>query len=100
MRVNHLYQVIIVVSLLFIVESLDNNTLSNYKNIPITNLTGIFKPNFENETVEGNLTFYFQSREKGSQIILDTKNLEIKSINDLNGKSLIYKFGNENKNLG
>ena len=100
MRANHLYQLLILISLLFNVESLDNNTLSNYKDIPITNLTGIFKPNFENEIVEGNLTFYFKPHIKGSQIILDTKNLEIKSINDSNGTPINYRFGNENKNLG
>ena len=100
MRVNHLYQVIILISLLFISKSLDNNTLSNYKDISITNLTGLFKPNFENEIVEGNLTFYFKSHVKGSQIILDTKNLKINSINDLNGAPIKYRFGNEDKNLG
>ena len=42
-----------------IIFSLDNSTLSNYLNISLKNLSGIFEPDFINKIVKGNLTYTF-----------------------------------------
>lgn len=33
----------------------DTSTLSNYEDIELTSLTGIFTPDFENQIIKGNL---------------------------------------------
>ena len=86
-------------------NSLDNSTLSNYKDIIITNLTGVLEPDFQGKIVNGNLNFEFLSQKNGSEIILDTKYLNIISISKLNSSldienKLEFKYGNEDKNLG
>ena len=41
-------------------NSIDNSTLSNYKDIIITNLTGVLEPDFHGKIVNGNLNFYLK----------------------------------------
>ena len=81
------------------IKSLDNSTLSNYIQVPLQNLSGIFEPDFATKTVNGNLTYTFLPNTDGSTIILDTKNLQILSIKT-ESKSLEFSFGKTDKNLG
>ncbi len=82
-----------------IIFSLDNSTLSNYLNITLKNLSGIFEPDFINKIVKGNLTYTFNPNFDGSEIILDTKNLLINSIK-IASKEIEFFFGKTDKNLG
>ena len=67
--------------LLFYCQCLDNSTLSNYKDIVLTQLTGVFTPDFENEIIKGTLNYTFKALQKGSEINLDARYLNIISIN-------------------
>ena len=93
---------IFIFDILFLVNSLDNHTLSNYKDITITNLTGIFDLDFDLKIVKCDLNFTFHSNIKGSNIILDSRHLNILSIKELGEetKNLTYKFGETDINLG
>ena len=96
---NHI--LIFFLLLLALSQSLDNSTLSNYQNIRITNLTGIFEPDFNQKIVKGILTYYFTTLVKGDLIILDTKNLAISSIkNEDTNESVPFEYGNEDEYLG
>ena len=98
---NKYFTQIILLSLLLVVQSLDNTTLSNYKNISITKLEGLFFPDFEEKIVKGNLTYTFQANVDDSNIILDTKNLLIESIKDAdNGQNLTYTVDKKDEILG
>ena len=100
MKSNYIAQSIYIVILFFFVNALDNHTLSNYKEVILINLTGIFVPNFDKNIVDGDLNYTFYSKVNGSKIILDSLNLNIKSITNKTGNSLEYKFGNKDESLG
>ena len=80
MKSNYFIYIIVFFLLLDLSQSLDNSTLSNYQNIKITKLEGIFEPDFNLKIVKGILTYHFTSVVKDDKIILDTKNLFISSI--------------------
>ena len=73
-------------------KTIDTTTLSNYEDIVLTNLTGIFTPDFENKIIKGDLTYKFKALKNGSEIILDVKALNIKSINK-NEESIQFHYG-------
>ena len=102
MRKTNLIQLIFIFEILFFVNSLDNHTLSNYKDITITNLTGIFELDFNLKIVKSDLNFTFHSNTKGTNIILDSRYLNIISIKELGEetKDLKHSFGQTDKNLG
>ena len=102
MKQNLFIQILVIFSLLFIAKSLDNTTLSNYKDITLINLEGIFEPNFTESIVYGDLNYTFTSNENGTQIILDTKNLVILNVTNENGTQLEYTCNEEpeDENLG
>ena len=82
-------------------EREDICTLSNYENITLVELSGLFEPDFENKIVKGDLIYNFTSNVNGNQIILDSKNLNIISISNIdNTKNFNFKFGEEDKNYG
>ena len=98
---NNFIRAIILFLFITLVKSLDNSTLSNYEEITLTNLTGVFEPIFEEKIVAGDLTYTFIAKVDGSKIILDTKYLSIKSITDIdNGEALTYTSGEKDENLG
>ena len=99
---NNLIHLIFIFDILFFVDSLDNHTLSNYKDITITNFTGIFDLDFDLKIVKYDLNFTFHSNIKGSNIFLDSRHLNILSIKELGEetKNLTYKFGETDINLG
>ena len=70
----------------------DTSTLSNYEDIELTSLTGIFTPDFENQIIKGNLNYTFIALKNGSEILLDARYLNIKSISK-NGESIEFKYG-------
>ena len=85
---------IIVFSLMLLTKSKDNSTLSNYQSISLTNLNGIFEPDFDQKIIIGNLEYTFLSKENGDIITLDAKYLDIISIkNNDTGNDLKYTFG-------
>ena len=102
MEKAHLIQLIFIFDILFLVNSLDNHTLSNYKDITITNLTGIFDLDFDSKKVKCDLNFTFHSNAKGTNITLDSRYLNILSIKELGEetKNLTHKLGETDKNLG
>ena len=87
MKTKYFPQIICFFLLLSLTKSLDNSTLSNYKQIELKRLEGIFEPDFEAKIVKGKLTYFFKALEKGDQIILDTKYLEIFSVIDADQKN-------------
>ena len=88
--------------LLLLSNSLDNHTLSNYKDITIANLTGIFYPDFDNKILNGNLTYTLKANNNGKKIILDSKFLNIISISEISpqNKELKYYFDEPDIKLG
>ena len=98
----NLIKLIFIFDILFLVNSLDNHTLSNYKDITITNLTGIFDLDFDSKLVKCDLNFTFHSNNKGTNITLDSRHLNILSIKELGEetKNLTHKLGETDKNLG
>ena len=100
MKVNYKIHLANIVILFFFVNSLDNSTFSNYKDVQLINLEGIFVPNFEKKIVEGDLNYTFLPIVDGSQIILDSLNLEIISITNEFGNSIKYEYGEKDENLG
>ena len=97
---KNLYREAIILSvLLLLVNSLDNTTLSNYKTIRLVNLEGVFEPDFEQKILKGDLAYTFIAQEDGSEIILDTRNLNITSIK-CEDNDLEYKFDEENESYG
>ena len=100
MKGNYLNQIIIIITLFLHAISLDNSTLSNYKDITITNLTGIFTPDFEKKIVTGDLNFTLHSNVKGSKIIFDSYYLEISSVTDEKQNKINFTQGETDENLG
>jgi aminopeptidase N len=102
MRKTNLIQLIFIFEILFLVNSLDNHTLSNYKDITITNLSGIFEIDFNLKIVKSDLNYTFHSNVKGTNITLDSRHLNIISIKELGEetKELKHSFGETDKNLG
>ncbi len=97
---KNFYKQIILLSIFVLsVKSLDNTTLSNYKDITLTDLTGIFEPDFDQKILKGDLTYTFRAQVNGSEIILDTRYLNIISIKS-EGIDLDYQFGDENEYYG
>ena len=92
-------QLIIISLLIFSIKSLDPSTQSNYNNVTLIRLKGLFTPDLE-EIIQGELNLTFQSNINGSEIILDTKYLEIISIEDELKKPINYSFGEFDENLG
>ena len=80
-------------------KTIDTNTLSNYEDIILTNLTGIFTPDFENQIIKGDLNYIFKALKSGSEIILDVKSLNIKSITK-NEESIPIQYGEQNPLYG
>ena len=95
-------QIFSLLSLFLLSNSLDNHTLSNYKDITLTNLTGLFYPDFDTKIVLGNLTYTFHANQDGKKIILDSKYLNIITIYEISpeNKELNFNFGEKDKNLG
>ena len=100
MKVNYIIQLVNFVILFLFANALDNSTLSNYKNVQLINLTGIFVPNFEDKIVSGDLNYTFHASVNGSYIILDSLNLNITSITNQTGGAIKYQYGKEDENLG
>ena len=103
MKTKLLFQLIFLLSLLLLSKSLDNHTLSNYETITVTNLEGTFQPDFDSKIVSGNLTYTFQAKEDGNQIVLDSFYLEIESIFKViepEPKQLGFSFGETDEKLG
>ena len=91
---------LICLSFLFLsVSSLD--TLSNYLDITLIELTGIFEPDFINKIVKGDLIYNFKSNVNGNQIILDSKKLNVISVSNIdNSKNYNFKYGEEDNIYG
>jgi len=89
-------------SLILFTISLDNHTLSNYKDITLTNLTGIIHPDFDEKIVEADFEYTFKANNEGKNIILDSKYLNIISIFEISPeqKNLSFYYGEKDKILG
>ena len=94
MKFGLLIQLFIIFQLFLIANSIDESTLSNYQDLTVTNLTGIFEPDFTNKVMKGNLNYTLSTKIKGSKIIFDTNNLQIFSVLDIdNEKELKFNLG-------
>ena len=77
-------------------QCLDNSTLSNYKDIELKELKGIFIIDFDKEIIHGALNYTFLAKTNGTSIYLDARNLNIISITkkeDSGIKELDYNYG-------
>ena len=86
MKFGLLIQLFIIFQLFLIANSIDESTLSNYQDLTVTNLTGIFEPDFTNKVMKGNLNYTLSTKIKGSKIIFDTNNLQIFSVLDIDNE--------------
>ena len=103
MEIKILMHIFLTFLLFQIIKSKDNHTLSNYEDITLTNLTGIFYPDFDAKIVKGNLNYTFHSNVEGSSIILDTFHLNIIAIHEIdqgNMTKLDFSFGETDEKLG
>ena len=97
------YILLIINILLFYCNCLDNSTLSNYKDIVLAELTGVFTPDFDKEIINGTLNYTFTALKNGSEILLDARYLEINSIKkyeENETKELEFKYGEPHKLYG
>ena len=101
MKTNIIFHFIFIFNLFLLTKTLDNHTLSNYKDITITNLTGIFDVDFDEKIVKGSLNYTFHSNVNGSNIILDSRFLDISSVYNINQSEILkFEYGEKDKNLG
>ena len=106
MKTNKFYLQILAIFCLFaLIISYDDRTQSNYDAIPIINLSGEFKIDFDNKIVLGNLIYNLKAKDDGKEIIFDTNKLNIKKIYRINPineaqEPIEYNVGEEDKYLG
>ena len=100
MKSGLLIQLFFILQLFLIVNSLDESTLSNYQDLTVTNLTGIFEPDFTRKVMKGNLNYTLSTRNKGSKIIFDTNNLQIFSVLDIDNENELKFYLGEKTYLG
>ena len=106
MKTNKFYLQILAIFCLFaLIISYDDRTKSNYDTIPIINLSGEFKIDFDNKIVIGNLIYNLKAKDDGKEIIFDTNKLNIKKIYRINPineaqEPIEYDVGKEDKYLG
>ena len=79
---------------------MDTHTLSNYQDLPILNTHLELAVNFKKKILKGSVTHRFDDNRKVDLLKLDTKYLKIDSIQDGNGNSLEYSFGEFDELLG
>ncbi|MBL6595138.1 MAG: M1 family metallopeptidase [Flavobacteriales bacterium] len=79
---------------------IDMHTLSNYQDLPILNTHLELSVNFQEKKLKGSVTHRFDENRKADLLKLDTKYLKIDSIQDGNGNSLEYSFGEFDELLG
>lgn len=79
---------------------MDTHTLSNYQDLPILNTHLELAVNFQKKILKGSVTHRFDENRKVDLLKLDTKYLKIDSIQDGNGNSLEYSFGEFDELLG
>ena len=79
---------------------MDMHTLSNYQDLPILNTHLELSVNFQEKKLKGSVTHRFDENRKVDLLKLDTKYLKIDSIQDGNGNSLEYSFGEFDELLG
>lgn len=79
---------------------IDMHTLSNYQDLPILNTHLELSVNFHEKKLKGSVTHRFDENRKVDLLKLDTKYLKIDSIQDGNGNSLEYSFGEFDELLG
>ena len=79
---------------------MDMHTLSNYQDLPISNTHLELYVNFQEKKLKGSVTHQFDKNRKVDLLKLDTKYLKIDSIQDGNGNSLEYSFGEFDELLG
>ena len=79
---------------------IDMHTLSNYQDLPILNTHLELSVNFQEKKLKGSVTHRFDENRKVDLLKLDTKYLKIDSIQDGNGNSLEYSFGEFDELLG
>ena len=79
---------------------MDMHTLSNYQDLPILNTHLELSANFQEKKLKGSVTHRFDENRKVDLLKLDTKYLKIDSIQDGNGNSLEYSFGEFDELLG
>ena len=79
---------------------MDMHTLSNYQDLPILITHLELSVNFQEKKLKGSVTHRFDENRKVDLLKLDTKYLKIDSIQDGNGNSLEYSFGEFDELLG
>ena len=103
MAFNHYILFMLISTILASSVNKDPLSLSNFDTVPITNLNGVFDIDFENKLVRGDLHYFFSATEEGSEIRLDTKNLNIEKKKKIVGEEesvLEINLGEEDENLG
>ena len=66
----------------------------------VTHVALDLEADFENKRLEGTATLDVQAAEGAKEIVLDTKNLDIRTVTDGAGKPLDYRLGDVDPNLG
>lgn len=104
MKKELILNLILIFQIFIIIKSKDNHTLSNYLDITLINLSGIFYPDFEEKIVNGNLNYTFKANVDGESIILDTMNLNIISIKRIKEENeeeeIEFSLGDLDEKLG
>ena len=79
---------------------MDSHTLSNYKEVTITNSHLNLKVDFENKILVGSVKHDFTRHKNSDVLILDSKYLIIDSIQDGENNHLDYQLGKLDELLG
>lgn len=79
---------------------MDLHTLSNYQSLPITHSHLDLEVDFNLKRLKGSVTHQLPKNRDTNLLILDSKFLEIDSVKDQNGQSLLFSFGNFDELFG
>ena len=66
----------------------------------VTHVALDLETDFQNKRLEGTATLDIQAAQGAKEIVLDTKNLDIRTVTDAAGKPLDYTLGESDPNLG
>ncbi|MCV9388977.1 M1 family metallopeptidase [Reichenbachiella ulvae] len=82
------------------VVSSDTHSYAQPSESAITHLDWMASVDFDNKVIHATATYALENSSSASKLTLDTKDLDIKSVQDLSGKELTFQLGETKEHLG
>ncbi len=80
-------------------QAVDDHTLSNYLEVPVSHVHLNLEVDFENEILKGSATHTIDNKQEATHAIFDTKNLKIEKVL-VDGEEAQYELGEHDELLG